>query len=230
MASSAALARLATIPARPFTSLLALGADRITVIKAPSRSPLLALAAGFGLSLLSALPAAAHGLATGGLLAGGLHPLLGLDHLLLLVGVGAAASAIDGSLLLFALGGALVGGVFGACGGGLPQAEVLAALAVSAVGLLLWRHRPQGADRPAHLALPGSVIAAGVAIHALLHAQASTGDLAWWLGSGTSSVAVVVLSMVVLKRLPAVWLSRRAVVLGGVRGVGGGLLALVPLG
>lgn len=191
----------------------------------PSRSPLLALAAGFGLSLLSALPAGAHGLATGDLLAGGLHPLLGLDHLLLLVGVGAAASAIDGSLLLFALGGALLGSLFGASGGGLPQAEGLAALAVSAMGLLLWR-RPQGADRPGHLALPGSVIAAAVAIHALLHAQAATGDLGWWLGSGTSSVAVVLLSMVALKRLPAVWLSRLAVVLG----LGGGLLALVPLG
>jgi urease accessory protein len=196
------------------------------VIKAPSRSPLLALAAGFGLSLLSALPAGAHGLATGGLLAGGLHPLLGLDHLLLLVGVGAATSAIDGSLLLFALGGALVGGVFGASGGGLPQAEVLAALAVSAVGLLLWRHRPQGAERPSSLALAGSVIATAVAIHALLHGQASTGDLGWWLGSGTASLAVVLLSMAALKRLPAIWLSRLAVVLG----LGGGLLALVPLG
>jgi hypothetical protein len=43
----------------------------------------------------------------GGLVSGFTHPLLGLDHLLLLVGVGAASSAIDASLLAFALGFAL---------------------------------------------------------------------------------------------------------------------------
>ena len=63
------------------------------------RSLVPALAAGFGLSLLSGLPAGAHGLATGDLLTGGLHPLLGMDHLLLLVGVGAAAAGIDLSLI-----------------------------------------------------------------------------------------------------------------------------------
>ena len=43
----------------------------------------LAAAAGLGLSLLSALPAGAHGIAGSGLVAGASHPLLGLDHLLL---------------------------------------------------------------------------------------------------------------------------------------------------
>ena len=52
----------------------------------------LAAAAGLALSLLSALPAGAHGLASGGLVAGASHPLLGLDHLLLLVGVGGATA------------------------------------------------------------------------------------------------------------------------------------------
>ncbi len=189
------------------------------------RSPLLALGAGFGLSLLTALPAGAHGLASSGLLAGALHPLLGLDHLLLLVGVGAAATAIDGSLLLFALGGALVGGCFGAFGAGLPLAEVLAALAVSAVGLLLLQ-RPQGADRRPGLALPGGVIAGAMALHALLHGQAASGELGWWLGAGTGSLAVVLVSMAAFSRLGTPWLSRLAVGLV----LGGGLLALVPLG
>ena len=189
------------------------------------RSPLLALAAGFGLSLLSGLPAGAHGLAGGGLLAGGLHPLLGLDHLLLLVGVGAAATAMDGSLLLFALGGALVGSGFGAFGASLPQAEVLAALAVSAVGLLLLRPS-QGPDRRPGLVLPGSVIAGAVAIHALLHGHAASGELGWWLGAGSSSLVVVLVTMAALKRLGAPWMSRLALALA----VGGGLLALVPLG
>ena len=149
------------------------------------RSLVPALAAGFGLSLLSGLPAGAHDLAAGDLLTGGLHPLLGMDHLLLLVGVGAAAAGIDGAVLLFALAGALLGGCFGALdfgalSGALPLAEVLAALAVSAVGLLLLR--PQGWDRRLGLALPGGVIAAAVALHALLHGQAATGELGWWLG------------------------------------------------
>ncbi|MEI6029604.1 MAG: HupE/UreJ family protein [Synechococcaceae cyanobacterium ELA739] len=189
-----------------------------------SRSPLLALGAGFALSLLSALPAGAHGLASGGLLSGGLHPLLGLDHLLLLVGVGAAAAGIDASLLVFALAGALVGGCFGAFGAALPLAEKLAALSVSAVGLVLLR--TPGADRRPGLGLAGAVIAGAVAIHALLHGQAATGELGWWLGAGASSTAVVLVSMAGFRFLNAAWLSRLA--LGLV--LGGGLLALVPVG
>ena len=192
-------------------------------MKLSSRSPLLALGAGFGLSLLSALPAGAHGLASGGLLTGGLHPLLGLDHLLLLVGVGAAA-AIDAALLVFALAGALVGGCCGAFGAALPLAELLAALSVSAVGMVLLR--PRGADRRPGLGLAGAVVAGAVAIHALLHGQAATGDLGWWLGAGASSSAVVLIAMAGFRRLNAAWLSRLA--LGLV--LAGGLLALVPVG
>ena len=61
---------------------------------------LAAAAAGLALSLLSTLPAGAHGLASAGLAAGASHPLLGLDHLLLLLGVGgAAASFVAGGVL-----------------------------------------------------------------------------------------------------------------------------------
>jgi len=102
-----------------------------------SRSLLISSAAGFGLSLLSALPAGAHGSADAGVMAGALHPLLGLDHLLLLVGVGLTAARFGPLLLGFALGGAVLGSVFGSFGGQLPAAEVLAALAVSAVGAAL---------------------------------------------------------------------------------------------
>ena len=56
------------------------------------RSLLLTGAAGLGLSLLSALPAAAHGHADASGVAGALHPLLGLDHLVLLVGIGFCGS------------------------------------------------------------------------------------------------------------------------------------------
>ncbi len=74
-----------------------------------SRSLLLSSAAGFGLSLLSALPASAHGGADAGLIGGALHPLLGIDHLLLLVGVGLTAAQFGPLLLGFAIGGAALG-------------------------------------------------------------------------------------------------------------------------
>lgn len=48
----------------------------------------------------------------GGFVAGFLHPISGVDHLLLLVGIGAAASCISAQLLLWALAGAIGGGVF----------------------------------------------------------------------------------------------------------------------
>ena len=67
-----------------------------------------------------------------GFLAGFLHPISGVDHLLLLVGIGAAASCISAQLLLWALAGAIGGGVFGAMGGTLPAQEFLAALAITA--------------------------------------------------------------------------------------------------
>jgi urease accessory protein len=56
-------------------------------------------------------------MAHGGNIAGFLHPLLGGDHLLLLIGVGATAHDISGQLLLWALIGAIGGGFFGAMGG-----------------------------------------------------------------------------------------------------------------
>ena len=39
--------------------------------------------------------AMAHGSATGGALAGATHPLLGLDHLLMLIAVGTAAASVS---------------------------------------------------------------------------------------------------------------------------------------
>ena len=53
--------------------------------------------------------AMAHDSATGGVLAGATHPLLGFDHLLMLIAVGTAAASISSQLLLWALAGAVVG-------------------------------------------------------------------------------------------------------------------------
>ena len=183
----------------------------------------LAAAAGFGLSLLSALPVQAHGAADAGLLAGASHPLLGLDHLLLLLGVGGMAAYVSSGVLLFALGGALVGALLGSFGGDLPAAEVWAALAVSALGvLLLSLHRSQ---RSPQLSLVGSVVAAAVAVHALLHGQEASGTLSWWLGAGLASAAVVGATGLVLRRLHSRWTLALAAALS----LTGLVLAVAPL-
>lgn len=59
------------------------------------------------LALLLAQPAQAHGIAQGGVAAGFFHPISGVDHLLLLVSVGAAGAVISPQLLLWALAGAI---------------------------------------------------------------------------------------------------------------------------
>ncbi|MFM7239835.1 MAG: HupE/UreJ family protein [Cyanobium sp.] len=183
----------------------------------------LAAAAGFGLSLLSALPVQAHGAADAGLLAGASHPLLGLDHLLLLLGVGGVAAYVSSGVLLFALGGALVGALLGSFGGDLPAAEVWAALAVSALGVLLLSL--QRSQRSPQLSLVGSVVAAAVAVHALLHGQEASGTLAWWLGAGLASAAVVGATVLVLRRLHSRWTLALAAALS----LTGLALAVAPL-
>jgi urease accessory protein len=180
-------------------------------------------AAGLGLSLLSALPVQAHNVADGGLLAGAGHPLLGLDHLLLLVGVGGVASSVGSQTLLFALAGALVGGVLGSLGGQLPGAELVAALAVSVLGVVLLQS--QRSAQPPQIGLLGSIVAAGVAVHAMLHGQEATGAASWWVGAGLASAAVVGITYFMLRRCDARFTRLLAVILS-LAGLG---LALAPL-
>lgn len=185
----------------------------------PIRSLAVTGAAGFGLSLLSALPAGAHGSAAAGAMAGAMHPLLGLDHLLLLVGVGLTAARFGNSVLAWALGGALVGSLFGSASGQLPGAELLAALAVTALGLALLL--------PQHLSLrlPTAVVAGSVAIHATLHGQASNGTALWWLGALVTSVVVVGFSLQAGRQLNSRW----SLIAAGGLALAGGALALAPL-
>lgn len=210
--------------ARPANPPLAAGADRPASMSVFSSRRLLApAAAGLGLSLLSALPASAHGVADGGLLAGASHPLLGLDHLLLLVGVGGVASFVGAQVLLFAIGGALLGAVLGGLGGQLPAAEVLAALAVSGLGLVLLQS--QRSSQPPQLGLLGAIVAAAVAVHALLHGQEATGAMSWWLGAALASSAVVGITYGLLRQLDGRWTRLLAAGLS-LAGLG---LALAPL-
>ena len=183
-----------------------------------------AACAGFGLSLLGTLPASAHGLAGHGLTGGFGHPLGGLDHLCLLIGVGAAASLISARLLLFALAGAVAGALFGLDGGGLPVAELLAAAAVSGLGLLILLSGRSG--KPPSIAASGLVVTVSVAIHATLHGHEASGGGSWWLGALLASSLVVGLTFLVLRRLGTAWTVRLAVLLT----LAGAVLALGPIG
>lgn len=154
---------------------------------------------------------------------GALHPLGGLDHLLLLVGVGAVAARLDRRLLWPALFGALLGGMFGAAGATLPAAEPLAALSISLLGaLLLLAARLRQASAP--LAFSGGAVAVAVALHALLHGLEAQAESGWWLGAALSALAVVGLSYGILSRSGS-RLSRAVAVLLGISGL---LLALAP--
>jgi urease accessory protein len=179
------------------------------------------------LALLLDQPAQAHGIAHGGIAAGFLHPISGVDHLLLLVGIGAAASCISAQLLLWALAGAIGGGVFGAMGGTLPAQEFLAALAITAVAVLVLRslrtqHSPQ-------LGACAALVAAAVAVHAMLHGLEAPADgsaLLWWLGAFSGSVLVSGGSFLALRRLPLAWTRGVCVLLA----LCGGVSALGPIG
>ena len=181
---------------------------------------LLAGATAAGL-VLAAQPAQAHGIAQGGFPSGWLHPLQGFDHLLLLMGVGMAAAAITPRLLLWALGGAVAGGVFGAFGGSLPGQELLAALAVSAMGLLvLVALQSRKAPR---VGWCGALVAGSLAIHAMLHgleAPTTAESALWWSGAALASVSVVGGSFLLFQRMPVGWLKAMAV---GFAALGGGL-------
>lgn len=189
-----------------------------------TRQLALAGIAGFGLSLLGALPVSAHGNAGGGLAAGLGHPLLGLDHLFLLVGVGAAASFVSTQLLLFALGGALIGAIFGVGGGGLPMAELLAAVSISVMGLLILRSRSTG--HAPSIPFCGLIVTASVAIHGMLHGHEASGAASWWFGALLSACAVSGLTFLALRRLGTEWTVRLAVLLTLV----GAVLAIGPIG
>lgn len=202
------------------------------------------ISAGFAAALaalavvISSTPAQAHvsvagGAAVGvgavGVMGGLLHPLLGLDHLTLLVAVGAAAAAISWQLLFWALAGALAGAAIGSTGGVMPGAEGLAPLAISAVGLLLLAAGKvaKGGTGP----LGGVVVAAALAIHAMLHGLEAPQDSSawiWWGGALVSSACICGGAALLFKQLPAPWIKGLAlafVLIGGALAVG----SLAPL-
>lgn len=182
--------------------------------------------AGLGLSLLGLLPAGAHGTADAGLLGGAIHPLLGLDHLLLLLAVGTTSALAGAALLWVAAAAAVLGACFGSLGGSLPGAEILAALVITALSAVLLQHlRRQQRERSAGWGLVATVLAAAVALHAMLHGLESSGQPAWWLGAGLSSVAVVGITHLGISRMQP----RLAQVIPAAVAVGSAALAVAAL-
>ena len=192
-------------------------------------SPLVALTAG-SVVVLGTHPVLAHSTTAGGTLGGLTHPLLGLDHLLMLMAVGTASSFISSQLLLWALGGAVIGAAIGFTGFTIVSAEVLAALAISAVGALtLLAGRFANTSNPNALTtISGVVVGGGIAIHAMLHgleAPTDSSTLLWWSGALLSSVQISGGSYLLLKKLPVTVSKTAAVAFLAV----GGLLAIGPL-
>ena len=193
-------------------------------------SPLVALTAGSAV-VLGTHPALAHGTATGGALGGLTHPLLGLDHLFMLMAAGTAASFISSQLLLWALGGAVIGAAVGFTGFTLASAEVLAALAISAVGalILLAGTFAKTSNSDTLTTISGVVVAGGISIHAMLHgleAPKDSSTLLWWSGALFSSVLVCGGTYLLQKKLPVTWTKAAAIAFLAI----GGLLAFGPLG
>lgn len=176
-----------------------------------NRSFRLALAAGATAAVLPLLvqgPAQAHSATATGALAGVLHPLLGLDHLLMLLAVGAAGALLSPTLLLWGLAGGVLGALLGAAGLQWPGLELLAPAVVLVVALwtvLARRLAQRGAlgFQPLQ-AIGGALVGAAVLVHALLHgleAPRDAGSLAWWAGALLASIAISGGTMLLLRRL-----------------------------
>ena len=186
---------------------------------------------GLAIALSSGTAAQAHGLAAGGAVGGLTHPLLGLDHLFMLMAVGTAASYISARLLLWALGGAVVGAAVGFTGLSLPSAELLASLAIAAVAALtLFIGRSANPDNSRPLTrIAELTVAGGLAIHAMLHGLEAPKDsttLLWWSGALLSSTLVCGGTFLVLRKLPTRWSQAAAVAFVVI----GCWLAVGPLG
>lgn len=139
--------------------------------------------------------------AASGLMAGFLHPLTGLDHLLALVCVGALLAGVSwrarlhGVLLLIA---ALAAGAgVGLTGWVLPASEWVIAFSVLLAGLMLVRAREAAPERARPVRL-----FAGIALFALFHGYAhgveASGQAAAFVAAFLVASTLIVLSALVL--------------------------------
>ncbi len=167
--------------------------------------------------LLGSNGALAHGSAAGGGVSGFSHPLIGIDHLLMLMAVGTAAALISIELLLWAFVGAVLGAGLGLYGMNIGFMEILAAIAISAVGLLmLFATRFKGRLESGKFRLiSGLVVSSAVGIHALLHgleAPQDSNSLIWWSGALLSSTLVCGASYLICKKFPVLSSKKAALI------------------
>lgn len=108
-----------------------------------------------------------HGVETGGFVAGLLHPLTGVDHLVVMLGFGLLAAALErkSALKLGALvvGGMVAGAFLGSAFGASPAVEIaILASIVLVAGLFVFRNK---------VALPAVLAVAAVigAVHGIAH-------------------------------------------------------------
>lgn len=147
-----------------------------------------AIAALLALSMMPGVAGAhpGHGEMVGGLLAGMLHPLSGLDHIVAMVAVGLWAAQLGArAVLVLPVTFPLVmvlGGMLGAFGGPIPDIEVAIAISVIALGVLV------------AFSIRFSLAAAGalVAVFALCHGYAHGVELPMTVNAIAYSVGFVV--------------------------------------
>jgi urease accessory protein len=185
-----------------------------------------------------ALPALAHHPVSGSLpptigealLAGLLHPLLGLDRLafLMAIGVLGAAARLGPDRLLLFVGASVLGLATAWWGFQLPAVETLTAASALAAGLLLL-----AGTRPAGVVWLALLILAG-----LVHGQAYSPDVrdaapaavrAYLAGIAAVQAAVMLALFCLVRRWPAVALGRRSRIAGVAMAILGAVLLMQEL-
>lgn len=120
-----------------------------------------------------------------GILSGIGHPIIGLDHLSFIVGIGLLARIAGFGLALPALFvGAMLGGLgLHFTGVSIPYSELLLAVSVALIGIAVWKKRPG----------PGNWLEAGAfALAGLLHGYAFAESI---IGAETTPIVAYVLGL-----------------------------------
>jgi len=138
-----------------------------------------------------------------------LHPLTGVDHLVMLLGVGFLAAQMQGkqvSIIFGALLTMLIGTGFGALTGVMTGLESLILASVFIVAIAVWKQSQQVASKVNLLSCAAVVM---VLFHGWAHgAEASAADLVQFVpGMLVSATGLLTLGAIVGRQVSAKWLS-----------------------
>lgn len=163
----------------------------------------------------------------GNFVAGSIHPLMGIDHLLAMVAVGLLAVTLGGSNLwripLAFLGSMLIGGIAAACGMPLAAVESGLALSVLVLGGLIVATRLT----PHWLALSLVSLFAFFHGHAHVAEMLPGGSLAPYAAGFLLSTTLLHGAGVLMGRTLATWLTQQSVQFAGAAIVGFGLMLML---